>query len=82
MLGFDSDFKEKVSLGMLALGFDIEQACSQSNTKQFDLMAGTGKQTNYKAKMALTGPRLRSIQLVKTPWLRWVFALYDRFFRT
>ncbi len=47
-LGFYPYPNDKVSMGTLMLGFAIEQAHKMPSVKYYDLLAGNGKNTNYK----------------------------------
>jgi len=47
-LGFHPHPNHKISVGTLMLGYAIEQAHEQSTIKEYDLLAGSGKNSFYK----------------------------------
>ena len=81
LLGFREDAPKRVSLGLATLGYDIESACKDARLKSFDLLAGSGKKTNYKTAIASEGEELvsRAIYFGEIP--RLVYRFYDRFVR-
>jgi len=54
--GFEERFHPKLSLGTLHLGFAIENAFRDPGTLVFDLLAGTGKNSDYKKRIATDFP--------------------------
>ncbi|KZZ41506.1 hypothetical protein A3758_13990 [Oleiphilus sp. HI0118] len=82
MLGFKEVPVKRVSLGLLALGLDIQNCSAQSGLACYDLLAGSGKRSDYKSKIASKGPELVSHQILLS-WLpRMVYGLYDRLRKT
>ncbi|KZZ14013.1 hypothetical protein A3750_15915, partial [Oleiphilus sp. HI0079] len=77
MLGFKEVPVKRVSPGLLALSLDIQSCSVQSELACYDLLAGSGKRTDYKSKIASKGPELVSHQILLR-WLpRMVYSLYD-----
>ena len=75
-MGFDPAFDRSVSLGLLHLGHAMEDAASAGVTC-YDFLGGTGKHTNYKARIS-TGTRwLATLQVVKSPAAAGVYRLRD-----
>jgi len=77
MLGFRSLNIKRVSVGLLAISKDIEQHVETDKFETYDLLAGTGKSTNYKEKLAGRGKDIVSLQLCISPWLHLVYRTYD-----
>jgi Acetyltransferase (GNAT) domain len=71
--GFEESFHKKLALGTLHLGYAIENAFNQPDTDRLDLLAGTGKKEDYKARFATETYRFLSVMLVKSAFFR---ALY------
>ncbi|MCK8516779.1 GNAT family N-acetyltransferase [Methylonatrum kenyense] len=74
--GFDEGFDPKVSLGTLHLGYAIEEAFSAPAVRAYDLLAGTGKNTDYKRHFHGHCVRFVTFQLVRKPTLRLVYGVY------
>ncbi|KAA1175060.1 GNAT family N-acetyltransferase [Marinobacter salinexigens] len=66
--GYVEDFHRKIALGTLHLGYCIETAFSSPTLQMFDMLAGTGKNDNYKARLATQHVELRSVMVVRS-WL-------------
>lgn len=82
LLGFGATELKRVSLGLCVLGYDIEMFCGDDRILSFDLLAGEGKRSNYKASLGSAGNELVS-RHVYTSWLpRNVYSFYDRFLRS
>lgn len=76
--GFDEAFHPKLSLGILHLGYAIETAFSDPGVQLFDMLAGNGKNCNYKKHLANHQCELVSLMVVKSPLLKSLYALKDR----
>ena len=77
-LGFDESFhRSKLSLGLLHLGYDIENAI-QAGIAEFDLLAGFGKKTDYKKKMARESKRLICLHAVRVGWRSRIYRVFSR----
>lgn len=75
--GFNEGFQSGVSLGMLHLGYRIEAAFNDSQIDAYDMMAGIGKQTNYKVKLANQYCELCDIVLVKSFFLAGIYKIHE-----
>lgn len=75
--GFDPDHARGVSPGYLHLGHAIEAAC-RDGLRQFDFLAGTGLNRDYKRDFAATASNLQTLQIVRRRSLRVLFGLLDR----
>ncbi len=74
--GYEKDIHHKLSLGMLHLGFAIEQAYSDG-FRHFDLLLGQGQNTDYKQHFCGEMVRAETLQLVRRPLLRFLYKLID-----
>ncbi len=68
--GFDEQFDNKVSLGTLHLGYAIEHAFAQHDVRRYDLLAGSGKRTFYKARLNGTEVVFGTSQHLRARWIR------------
>jgi hypothetical protein len=75
--GFEADFHKKLALGTLHLGYCIESAFRRPAITKFDLLAGDGKNENYKPRLATTSEKLISIMLVRNRLFRLLYRLKD-----
>ncbi|TQV71774.1 GNAT family N-acetyltransferase [Exilibacterium tricleocarpae] len=78
--GFIDGYHKKISLGTLMLGYAVEQYCSQAAIKNYDLLAGTGKNSNYKERLAAPGKQLESLQLIRANYLKFIYRSKDFLF--
>lgn len=76
--GFQENLANGLALGILHLGYAIEESTKSDSIDVYDFMAGTGKQTNYKERFATHEIRLKDVIIVKPIWLQWVYKLHDR----
>lgn len=74
--GFDDRFDKKLSLGSMHLGYLVEEAF-RDRLKAFDFLAGGGKQTRYKEHVTQHRRHIVTLQLVRTRWLKLLYAIYD-----
>ncbi|WP_185234587.1 GNAT family N-acetyltransferase [Teredinibacter franksiae] len=74
-LGFSDKSAQKLSIGMLTLGYAIEKNCEASEFDEYDLLAGTGKISNYKARIANPGQRFESVQYIYSPLFRLLYRI-------
>lgn len=81
-LAFKDNLDKRISTGTLHLGYVIEQMFLDPTVERFDLLIGTGKHSNYKSHIAQQGSTLVSGRWIRHQPLKWVFQLYDRYFRT
>lgn len=73
----DTDFDNRISPGLLHLGYAIEDACERAGTTRYALLAGQGKQTDFKRNLASIMETFESIQLIRKPHERLLYRLYD-----
>jgi hypothetical protein len=76
-LGYEEGFDSKISLGTLHLGYEIERAFADQTVYAFDLLAGDGKTSNYKERIADPHSNFESIMIVRSPLLKTVFWVND-----
>lgn len=77
--GFDSRLGGGISPGMIHFGFNIEKSFQEPVTRAYDFMAGTGKHTDYKKHIANQQCTMKSLIVVKDPWLK-VFYRMNRLY--
>lgn len=77
--GYVEGLAKGLSLGVLHLGYAIEEAMHAQNIHVYDFMAGNGKQTNYKVRFATHETRLIDMIVVRPWWLRMLYQAYDFF---
>lgn len=76
--GFEENFHPKLAIGTLHLGYAIERAFQEEGTQSFDMLAGSGKNENYKQRLATESEPLVSLMLIKNPVLKLLYRLKDR----
>src|SRR5680860_212302 len=76
--GFEESFHPKLAIGTLHLGYAIERAFQEEGTQTFDMLAGSGKNENYKQRLATESEPLISLMLVKHPVLKLLYRLKVR----
>nr|WP_241264516.1 GNAT family N-acetyltransferase [Marinobacter daepoensis] len=76
--GYLENFHRKIALGTLHLGYCIETAFGNPALTMFDMLAGTGKNDNYKTRIATQHVELRSVMVVKGPLLKILYRLKGR----
>lgn len=76
-MGFDQNFgRGKLSLGLLHLGYAIEEAIRDGRT-EFDLLAGAGKNELYKNRITNRGNQLCTWHIIRPNWRQLVYAAKD-----
>lgn len=75
--GYEQAFHKKVALGTLHLGYAIEAAFKDPEVSYFDLLAGEGKNTDYKAHLATDRVSLISIMVVRSRVFRLLYRAKD-----
>jgi hypothetical protein len=73
--GFEDNVHKKLAPGTLHFGYVIEQCFNDSNVQVFDMLAGTGKNENYKAHIATDKEPMITLMIVRS----WLFRLLYRF---
>lgn len=76
--GYLERFHPKISLGSLHLGYAIKAAFYSADAEHFDMLAGRGKQTDYKRAIANEILALKSYKVVRSPLLRALYWVKDR----
>lgn len=72
--GYYENKFHKIALGALHLGYSIERAIN--NQQAYDFLAGSGKQTNYKAKIATHHFFIESVDLLRAH-VKYARKIYD-----
>lgn len=75
-MGFDPGFDSSISLGLIHLGYAMEQA-ARDGVRTYDFMAGTGRSTDYKKRIATRTMKIITIQYLCNPIIATGFRLYD-----
>jgi len=75
--GFDTHFNRKVSLGYLHFGYEIENSIDEG-LDIYHLLAGEGKNTDYKEHLTSTGTDSINITIVRSPLLKILYYIYDQ----
>ena len=68
--GFNESLHKKLSLGTLHLGYAISDAFEESSILYYDLLAGYGKNTFYKAKFMGEETGFTTLEFVRSPLLK------------
>jgi len=76
-LGYEEKFHKKISLGTLHLGYAIEQAFDSDIVEEFDLLAGEGKNTDYKKSIAEYCSTLETVQVIRHPLIKFLYFIND-----
>ena len=77
-LGFQEDLDKRISLGTLHLGYTIEMAFKSEEITCFDLLAGQGKSSDYKSRVARQHSILESFQILRNPIIRLIYFVNDK----
>jgi Acetyltransferase (GNAT) domain len=75
--GFEENLHPKLAVGTLHLGYAIEEAFREEGVYRFDMLAGSGKNENFKQRLATGNEPLVSLMLVKHPVLKLLYRLKD-----
>jgi len=78
-LGYNEKYDKKISLGLLHLGYTIEEAMQAEHVRYIDLLKGGGKTTNYKSRIAEANAVEISVQYIRDPWLKFLYCIHDCF---
>ena len=76
-LGYVENFDKKISLGTLHLGYAIEEAFNNPGIHSFDFLAGEGKNSDYKKRLAELESTLESIMVIRNPVLKIAYRFND-----
>ncbi len=74
--GFQERYDPKVSLGTLHLGYAVEQAFQDPTIESYDLLAGSGKQEFYKARLGGKVVSFATYQFLRHPFLKVPWLAY------
>lgn len=80
-LGYLEDFDKRISVGTLHLGYQIEKAFNDTDVLYFDLLAGPGKNTNFKSQLAKEYITLCSMRWSRSFLLKCFFTMLNGFRR-
>lgn len=75
-MGFDEAFDRRLALGLLHLGYSIERAASRG-IRVYDFLAGTGRTSHYKSRIAQTCKELQNVQILRGLKMSMLFRCYD-----
>lgn len=75
--GYIENLHKKIALGTLHLGYSIEAAFANPDARLFDMLAGGGKNEDYKARLATRQLPLVSLMLVRNPVFKALYWLKD-----
>ena len=71
--GYLEDLDAKLSLGTLHLGYAIQASFTDPSCRYYDLLAGSGKSTNYKSHFRGRTIQFRTVQLVRKSMMRMIY---------
>jgi hypothetical protein len=75
-MGFDPAFSSRVSLGLLHLGYAMEEAAARG-VKVYDFLAGPGQTSDYKRHLSQTRRALSCVQLLRGTLLSSLYRWRD-----
>jgi hypothetical protein len=75
-MGFDQAFGQRMSLGLLHLGYALEDAAGRG-VAEYDFLAGAGRHTQYKTNLAQKRTLISTTQLVLKSWLSMFYRVND-----
>jgi len=76
-MGFDPAFSRKVSLGLIHLGYAMEEAAACQVTT-YDLLAGGGQRSDYKRNLSQSCRELSCVQVLRGHLLPPLYRWHDR----
>lgn len=81
---FQSGYKEgidkKVAMGSLTIGYAIEHYCKKEDIKYYDFLAGEGKKSNYKERIARPELKFESSHFISPTMLRYIYQVKDKLY--
>jgi hypothetical protein len=80
-MAFDPNFSTQVSLGLIHLGFAMEQAAARG-VASYDFLAGPGRSSDFKRLLSQKRYELSCVQIVRGPVLPVLYRWRDRMRRT
>lgn len=76
--GYIENLIKGVALGTIHLGYQIESSFNNPEIIAYDFMAGTGKNENYKEKIANQYVTLSDLVIIKPWWLKLLYRLNEK----
>ena len=73
--GFDEGMHNKIPLGYLHFGYEIEASFDLGYTA-YDFLAGEGKNTQYKERLTQDHLQMVNLQIIRRPFLNIIYKLY------
>jgi len=80
--GYTEDFAKGIALGTLHLGYQIEAAFDNNDVEYYDLMAGRGKNSNYKKSLSNGHAEFVTLILVRNRILSLAYRVNARIKKT
>ena len=77
-MAFDPTFSQRLSIGLMHLGYAMEAAAAERATL-YDFLAGPGKTTDFKRLLSQKQCPLSSVQMVRGALLPALYRWRDRF---
>lgn len=78
--GYKEDLANGISLGTLHLSYQIEAAFNNPEINYYDLMAGRGKNFNYKKSLSNSTAEFASLAVFRKKWLPTAHRLKDKLY--
>jgi CelD/BcsL family acetyltransferase involved in cellulose biosynthesis len=75
-MAFDESFDPSVSLGLITLGYAMEQAAADG-VRTYEMLLGPGRNTDYKGHIASRTCQVATVQCFTTPMLANFYRIYD-----
>lgn len=73
--GFRPDWNPRLSPGKLHLGYELERAFAARDVERFELLAGRGRNAEYKSAIATGWRPLQRLRIVRSRWWRALLAM-------
>ncbi len=80
-MAFDPNFSTQVSLGLIHLGYAMEQAAARK-VASYDFLAGPGRSSDFKRLLSQQHYELSCVQILRGPLLPAIYRWRDRMRRT
>jgi CelD/BcsL family acetyltransferase involved in cellulose biosynthesis len=75
-MGFDSQFDAKISLGILHLGYAMEDAAAKG-VHTYDLLCGRGMRSDYKRNISNASTPLQTVHALRRGGVSLLYRLHD-----
>ncbi len=76
--GYKDGVDKKIAMGSLTIGYAIEYYCDKPELKYYDFLAGEGKKSNYKVRIAKLELKIKTMQFVSSPMRRYLYKIKDK----